>query len=283
MRLQSLFCLVAAACLAIACAPADAQELFSSSASPAPVIPDAPSPAAAPGALVAQARSSDDPAPSTRAFRSVAFAVKVGTGGLGFDVATPLNRFLNLRGGAQFFGYTVSIVTDGIQASGDITLENVHASLDIYPFRHSSFHVSPGVTIHNDNHIAGPISVAGGQNFSLGDQEYTSDPTNPINGFARLRFGNTVAPRFTVGFGNMLPRNGSRFSVPVEIGFQYTSPPTVDCELTGNGCTASGCGPIDSGDGPDNLQSEIQMLQADISGLRFFPIVSVGVSYKFGR
>ena len=151
---------------------------------------------------------------------------RIGTGGIGPRCARPpLNRLLNLRGGAQFFDDTVGIDTDGIQASGDITLQNVHVSVDIFPFRHSSFHHSPGITLHNDNHIAGPINIPAGQNFSLGDQEYTSDPANPVYGFARLRFGNLVAPRFTVGFGNMLPRSGSRFSVPVEVGFEYTSAP----------------------------------------------------------
>ncbi len=286
MRLQFLSCLVVALG---ACPLAHAQAVFSSSvpaassgtpAGSAPALPDAPQLSAGAGA---PARLIEMPAPSTRAFRSVAFQAKVGTGGIGLDIATPLNRFLNLRAGAQLFDDTISIDTDGIQANGDITLQNVYASLDIFPFRHSSFHLSPGITLHNDNHIAGPFNVPGGQSFSLGEQDYTSDPAHPINGFGRLRFGNTVAPRFTIGFGNMLPRSGSRFSVPFEIGVQYTSAPTLDLELTGNGCTSDGCGPINAGAGPGNLQSEIQMLQSDLSGLRIFPIASIGVSCKFGH
>ena len=200
-----------------------------------------------------------------------------------FDVATPLSRFLNLRAGAQFFDHTANILTDGITASGDITLQNVEVSIDYFPFRHSSFHLSPGVTLHNDNHVAGPLNVAGGQTFSLGDQDYTSDPTDPLQGFARVRFGNKVAPRFTAGFGNLVPRGPHRLSFPFEFGFQYTSDPTLTLALGGSGCDADGCGPINSGDGPQNLQTEIQELQSDIRGLRFFPIVAFGVSFKFGH
>ena len=218
-----------------------------------------------------------------RPFRSLAVEAKIGINGIGFDFASPLNRFLHLRAGAQFFDHTVSITTDGIQASGDITLQNVQASVDIFPFRRSSFHLSPGVTLHNDNHIAGPINIPAGQSFSLGDTDYTSDPANPVTGFSRLRFGSTFAPRITAGFGNMLPRNGSHFSVPIEIGIQYTSAPVVELALQGNACSSDGCGPINSGDGASNLQSEVQMLESDLKPLRFFPIASIGISYKFSR
>ena len=259
-------------------------EVFESSAT----LPDA-APIALDGAASPMLRAGGQAASPefgdavNRPFHSLAFEVKLGINGIGFDFATPINRYLHLRAGAQFFDQTVSITTDGITADGDITLQNVQASVDIFPFRRSSFHISPGVTLHNDNHIAGPISIPGGQSFSLGDTDYTSDPTNPIQGFSRLRFGTNFGPRVTAGFGNMLPRSGSHFAVPVEIGFQYTSAPTVELTLQGNGCSASGCGPINSADGPDNLQSEIQMIESDIRPLRFFPIASIGLSYKFGR
>ncbi len=223
------------------------------------------------------------PSSSTRPFRSVGVEAKFGSGGIGFDLATPLNRFLNLRGGAQFFGDTVAINTDGIQIAGDITLQNVGVAVDIYPFRRSTFHLSPGVTVHNDNHIAGPISIPAGQSFSLGDADYTSDPTNPISGFARLRFGSSVAPRFTVGWGNMVPRTGGRIAFPVEIGFQYIAQPVLQLALNGNACSSDGCDNINSGDGPANLQSETQMIQSDLSALRIYPILAFGVSYKFGH
>ena len=244
---------------------------------------EAPAPGTAPALQPARSDAREAPAPSTRAFRSVAIEAKIGSGGVGFDVATPLNRFLNLRGGAQFFDDTLAIKADGIHISGDVTLQNVGASVDYFPFRRGGFFVSAGVTVHNDNHVAGPLLVPGGQAFSLGDADSTSDPSDPVTGFARAKFGNTVAPRFTVGWGNMLPRSGRRFSFPFEVGFQYTSPPTIQIVLQGNSCNAQGCGPVNDSDGAINLQSEIQMLQSDLNAIRFFPIVSTGISYKFGR
>ena len=222
-----------------------------------------------------------------RPFRSVAIEAKVGTGGAGFDVATPLTHRLNLRAGVQLFDYTPNFSTDGIQGAGDLSLGTTAVSVDYFPF-HNSFHLSPGITLRNDNHIAGPISVAPGQTFTLGDVDYTSDPQNPIQGFARARFGAKVAPRLTVGWGNILARHraeraASRFSVPVELGVQVTTAPTLEFTLTGSGCDAQGCAPINSGEGAANLQTEIKQFQDDLKPLRFFPIASVGFAFRLGR
>ena len=237
------------------------------------------------GAAVADRPTYDRP------FHSVAFAVKAGTTGVGFDVATPLARRLNLRAGLQLFDYTANFTTDGISGAGDLTLSNTAVSVDYFPFR-NSFHLSPGITLHNDNHIAGPIFVAPGQTFTLGDTDYTSDPNDPLQGFARARFGAKLAPRFTVGWGNMLARHdvegrserrAARFSVPVEIGFQVSSAPTLTLALTGSGCSTDGCAPINSGDGAANIQAEILQLQNDLKPLRFFPILSAGLAFRLGR
>ena len=216
-------------------------------------------------------------------FRSVALAFKVGAAGIGFDLATPIASFANLRGGAQFFDHKLNPNANGLHTVGDLTLQNVQVSLDLFPFRRSSFHLSPGVTVHNDNHLFSSISVRPGGSFSLGDADYTSDPSQPIYGWARFKLGNTVAPRFTAGFGNMLPKEG-HFSVPIEVGFQYISSPSLDLHLYGNACDGMGnCGDINASDGPQNLATEVQKLNQDISGLRFYPILSIGLSYKIGR
>ena len=67
-----------------------------------------------------------------------------------------------------------------------------------------------------------------------------------------------------------------------EIGFQYFSAPTVAYSFSGTGCTSyvggvySGCGPIPQ----TNITSEQNKLQNDLYDLRFFPILSFGLSYK---
>ena len=222
------------------------------------------------------------PAGSTpkRPFSAVAVEVKVGTAGPGFDVATPLMRRVNLRSGASFFQYNnASFTQDGLNISGNVKLQNAAASIDIYPFN-NSFRISPGLTFKNNNALNATMLVPGGQSFSLGDTDYTSSPTDPIHGTAAFQFGTSnIAPRFTVGFGNMLKSKGGRFSVPTEVGFQYIAQPTVRLNFAGSGCNSQGCGPVD----PASVAQEQQEIQSDLSALRFYPIVSIGFSVRLGH
>ncbi len=225
--------------------------------------------------------------PSMKAFRTYAVSVKVGTMGPGVDIATPLAQRLNLRVGASFFQYSPSFTTDGLNIDGQLKLQNASASVDIYPFN-NSFRISPGLTFKNNNSMNAGLLVPGGQSFSLGDADYTSDPVDPIHGTAGFTFGTSnIAPRFTMGFGNMLPRSGKHFSVPVEFGFQYISQPIVKLNFAGSGCSSQvqpdgsteyGCGPVEQSD----VMQEQKELQNDLSPLRFYPIFSIGFSYRIG-
>jgi hypothetical protein len=226
--------------------------------------------------------------PGMRPFSAVAVALKVGSGGIGFDVATPLMQRLNLRSGASFFSYNTSLTQDGLNIAGAIKFQNASTSVDIFPFN-GSFRISPGITFRNNNALNAAITVPGGQSFSLGDSDYTSDPLDPIHGTAAFAFGSSnFAPRLTMGFGNMLPRNGSRFSFPVEVGFEYISQPTVRLNFAGSACgsqvqsdgsVGAGCGSVN----PSDVAQEQSQLQSDLSPLRFYPIVSFGVSYRIGH
>jgi hypothetical protein len=216
-------------------------------------------------------------------FVSYAVALRVGSGGIGAEVATPLSKKLELRGGAQFFSYSTTIVTDGINAAGTLTMQNGFVAVDYFPF-HKQFRISPGITLHNDNHLAFALDVPPGQTFTLGDTDYTSQPGNPIAGTGHLFFGShPVAPRLTVGWGNPFPRDGGRWAFPVDIGFEYTTNPTVQLFLSGSGCDSQGCGPINDPDNRANIQQEIAKLQNDLAPFRFFPILSFGVSYRIGN
>ncbi len=272
MSLTRLTCLTFSTCLALATISPAQGPAQGPAASDSNLPPD-------PSTTLTQPADRPLRTPGYRPFRSIIIQAKIGSGGAGFEFATPLNRFLALRAGAQFFDDIIQIKANGIHIDGDITLQNVSTSLDIFPFRHSSFRLSPGLTLHNDNHIAGPLSIPANQPFSLGDANYTSDPNAPVLGQARLKFGNSIAPRFTLGYANLAPVSTGRISFPFEVGFEYVSPPVISLYLTGNACDNTGCGPIDQ----TAVQNEVQQLQSDLTPFRLFPILSLGIAYKFGH
>lgn len=211
----------------------------------------------------------------------LAIGVKFGIAGIGFDVATPLvPGWINLRGGASFFSYSPVITVDNININGAIKFQNAAATVDIFPF-HGRFRISGGMTVYNNTYLAATLNVPGGTSFTLGNTKYYSDPNDPITGSGTFTFGGRTAPRVSIGTGNMLPRKG-HWAFEGELGVQFITLPTVVYSISGAGCPAAGettippCGAVASSD----IAQEQTNLQNDLMDLRYFPIASIGFSYK---
>ena len=217
-----------------------------------------------------------------RPFSGVAAAVKFGLGGVGFDVATPLvSQRLNLRGGASFFSYSPNTIntSDNLNINGTLKFQNADVMVDYFPFR-GRFRLSGGMTVYNFTNLSATLGIPAGQSISVGGTSYYSDPRNPLSGSGAFNFGGKTAGRVSIGTGNMLPRKG-RLTFQTELGVQFFSQPTVTYTFTGNGCAAANspetaCAPIPT----TNITSEQVKLQNDLTDLRYFPILSVGLSYK---
>jgi len=232
-------------------------------------------------------------ASGARPFSGVAAAVKIGTGGIGFDVATPLvRRNLNLRGGASFFSYNTTFTIDDLNIVGALKLQGASAMVDWFPF-HGGFRISGGMTFKNQTAFNATLVPTPGQTFTVNNADYYSQPYDPvlnpggpITGKGAFNFGGSTAPRATFGWGNMLKERG-RISVPIELGVEFISTPTAVYTISGTGCqnynglgvnsaaNYSNCGPIPA----SNVAAEQAKIQNDIN-YRFFPIISIGLSYK---
>lgn len=230
------------------------------------------------GAIQIQA----EPHPRNRPFRSLGLTAKLGTGGIGFDVGTPVAPRLGLRAGAQFYNQGFGFTTDGLNSQASLHLQNVGLMLDVFPFR-NGFHLSPGIALSNENSLAGVVTVAGGQRFTLGSTNFVSSVTDPVRGTATIQIGNKVAPRFTLGWDHVLRNKAGHFSFPVEFGFQYSAAPVVTLNLSGTACYQQGCAKMSSYGVSSAAQQEVLQLQHDLRPLRFYPITSTGIRYTFER
>ncbi len=176
---------------------------------------------------------------SIRPFSTVGIDVKVGIAGAGFDVATPLARKFNLRGGASFFSFQHTFVDDGTSYDTSIKLQTAMLAVDWFPFG-GAFRMSPVVQLYNGDSLQANLSVPAGQHFSLGDQDSYSSASDPVHGTASFLLGNQggnkVAPGFTFGFGNIIPRGRGHWSVPFEAGFVYIQTPQVILNFQGVSC-----------------------------------------------
>jgi hypothetical protein len=103
-----------------------------------------------------------------------------------------------------------------------------------------------------------------------------------VTGNGSVRF-NSVAPMFTAGWGNWISRREHKhLTFPFEVGFAYTGEGTVNLNLKGTVCenpNNTNCSEIATDPTVQaNISGQIQKLNRDLSWIRFYPIVSGGVS-----
>lgn len=215
-----------------------------------------------------------------RPFSRVAIGTRLGSLGWGGQIATPLTSHLNLRGSASFFNFGSSIGVDGANYDAELHLKSGMVSVDYYPFR-SSFHVSPGFMIFKST-AGATMNVPGGNTFSLGDANYTSDPNDPVHGNGALAFGRTFMPALTIGFGNMIPRReSSHWSVPFDIGVAYTGQNSTQINLAGSACQQSFCMSTSDPSIQQNVVQEQNQLNESMKRFKIYPILTSGVAYRF--
>ena len=224
------------------------------------------------------------PSATRMAFSGVGIGVKAGLLGAGVEVATPLSWHVNLRGGGNFMSYSDTLTSDGISYNAALRFRSAEASVDWFPWA-KGFHISPGALLYNGNQITAGASVPAGKTFTLDGTTYTSSATDPVTGTGAVTM-NKTAPKLTVGWGNLVPRSGRHFSVPVEIGAAYIGDPRVAVTLAGTACYTYEGTPYCSAVATNsmiqsNLAAQVQKLNKDAEDARFFPLLSLGFAYRF--
>jgi len=204
--------------------------------------------------------------------------------GVGVGIAGRVIRPINVRLGMNFFSYSLTGTDDGADYSGHLHFRSLQASVDWFPF-HGTFHLSPGFLFNNQNRVSAQGGIAGGESFTLNDVNYYSSTFDPVAGKGSVHF-KTAAPMFTLGWGNWVSRREHKhLSFPFEVGFAHTGDATVSLNLHGTVCNAPddmNCGQIATDPSVQaNITGQIQKLQKDLQWIRYYPILSTGVAYKF--
>jgi hypothetical protein len=248
---------------------------------------DAPPPAAPPAEGPAEEGAFVQPVPLHRApvifeelrpFRSYAIGFKGSTLGAGFEIATPLAGRINLRYGFNLVEFTDPFSIDGVNYHAGIHLKSSQTTVDWF---FGSFHISPGF-LYLKNNMSAPAFVGPGQTFVLGTQTFLNSVDDPVTGSSSVTYPRTISPMLLLGYGNLLPRSGRHLSLPVEVGFAYTGAPEINLNLNGTACVTNGCVTfLQSTDAQGSLKQEIQILNEDLKHYPIFPIVSVGLAYRF--
>lgn len=212
--------------------------------------------------------------------------LRLGSGGITAEYAQPLGERLALRGGYSFGTLGISLDTNGTDYDTDLRYGAAQAMLDFRPFA-GGFRVSAGVwsrppdielLIRGDN-----------KRIDLGAREYTA--TGRIDGDVDL---GSAAPFLGLGWGGSPAGRG--FGLSFEAGVLFADAPGVALRAQGRACesTLLACDP----DGPTGfdvnspndpraqsfraeLDNEERALEDDLKDLRYFPVINLGLHYRF--
>lgn len=222
------------------------------------------------------------PGESSSLSMPVGAEVQVSTLGPGIEVGTGLSQHLNLRVGGNFFNYNLTSTRDSVNYSGDVRLHTTDAHLDWFPFG-GNFHIGPGLLYYFAQPLSAKLAVPGGTSFSLGNANFISSTANPVTGAAGIHL-HRMAPAITAGVGNLVARRaGKHWSFPFEVGAAFQGQPKILLGLQGTACIPhSGC--YNAATDPHvlgPLQQEIQKRESDISWFKVYPMISMGVGYRF--
>ena len=206
--------------------------------------------------------------------------------GAQLQFTTNVNRYMNLRSNLNVLSFGTDLSSEGFEIHTLVHMASSGTSIDLYPFPNHGLHFSPGVLVHNPFVAGGDIALGSqsGSSFKLNGQTYYSSATQPVWADARVNLPR-VGFTMTTGWSNVVSRDFGRFSFPVEVGVAFLGSPAVKVPLSsGQICDAQGQNCTDVTKAPgfqSDLQAQAVKYQSNMSVLRTYPIVSVGVAYHY--
>ena len=197
-----------------------------------------------------------------------ALGLKVGTLGAGVELTLEAVENVNLRLGANYFKLSRQINVEDNDYDMDLKLNSYTAFADWF-ITDSAFRITAGAFV-NENGLTGTSLPS--NTYDIGDNTYTSADVGTLT--AKVDF-TSVAPYVGVGWGNPLA-DDSDWSFMVDLGVVFAGKPRLDITSTGG---------LLSND--PNLQADIAQAEQDfkdtdeIKYLRYYPVISVGLNYRF--
>lgn len=193
----------------------------------------------------------------------VAVGLKGGTLGAGVEatIASPIEN-LNVRGQANGLTLDEDVEENGVNYTGDLKLSSVGAIAD-YHVGGSAFRISGGAYLNNNKFSLTGEPVAG--TIEIGDTVYTAAQAGTVT--ADVEFA-ALSPYIGIGFGNALS-DGRPFKFSIDIGALYQGDPEANVAATGPIVLTA------------DLEEAERELNAELENLKWYPVVAIGLSYRF--
>ena len=195
--------------------------------------------------------------------------IRVGTTGVGGDVAFELVPTLSARFGYSWLNFNTSVESSDVNYDGKLKLSNGNLFLDWAPL--GPFFRFTGGLILNANKVDVTAQSTGGT-YTLGGITYPAAAVGSLTG--TVKAGNSAAPYLGIGYGRVA---GAGVNFYADLGVMFQGTPKATLTAT--------CGPAT----PAALCSQIQAstaleaidLQDSIKNFKYYPVASIGVTIGF--
>ncbi len=199
------------------------------------------------------------------AVAGLGIAGRASTQGFGVEVTKSMIPTVNVRGGAYFFNYDLDLTKSDVKYAFDLKLRSVSLLLDVHPFPSSGFRLSGGVMFNGNK-----VDLVGESQgtYEIGNKTYTGAQIGSLIGKMTFR---SAAPYAGIGWGNATK---SRVGFALDLGVAFQGAPDVNLSATG----PVAADPTFQAE----LQKEEQEIKDNVDELKYYPVVSVGLSFKLG-
>ena len=194
--------------------------------------------------------------------------IQAGTQGLGIGGAITIMQIAGLHADFNAFSFHHDFAVSGIRYKDDVDLRQGGLYFDLFPLHASGFRMTAGVRF-NDDHLTG-TSVPTNGTYLFEGKQYPALPGEYAVAEARYP---TVMPYFGIGYGHHPWAKGFGFIADLGVAYgipevSYTLSPTLIQRV----------GPAMS----RQIANEgLNELRGKVSPCRWYPVVQIGVSYRF--
>jgi hypothetical protein len=208
-------------------------------------------------------RAAAQPQASTGSAGGVGLTVKAGTLGVGLDATIGAGDYLGFRLGFNTLNVGPTLEQDEGTIKTDLDWRSYGGLVDIHPFG-GGFRISGGALI-NKNKFKMNADLT--KSVSLDGQDYY---LNDLSGEVTF---SEMAPYAGIGYGNAVSADG-RWHFSCDFGVMFQGSPKVSATATAS----------DSRIQPyvdDALSREIASIQEDANAYQYYPVISIGISFRF--
>lgn len=191
---------------------------------------------------------------------SLAVGGQASTLGFGPEIAYSVSPTVTVRGVGNYLAYDYDQTVDGIDYDLGLDLVSGGGFLDYHPMR-NGFHLSVGA-LYNGNEADLTATAPAGSTVG----GFTVPADTSLRG--DLEFSSTIAPYLGIGYDTTFTSRNN-WSFVMRAGVLYQGDPEVTLTESSGSVPAA------------DLAAEAEQIEDELDLLRFYPVVSVGVTYRF--